>query len=99
MTTIASPNVTTRARAAAIENRLKLINGEYDSVVHGAEAKKLIQKAISEAGEKIASAVESNGTYETGRLIASLDALNDAKYKAIEAVTLPSLPHVPVPRV
>ena len=93
------PNVTTRA--AAVANRINMINGwfEMDDGHTEEEARNqaieknkarmnAVREAVSDAAHKVADAVEE-GKHDMGRLIAAIDTLQQAKNIACDAIILP----------
>jgi hypothetical protein len=87
-------NVTTRSttRNAAVHARVSMINGRFDLPERTPPALNLVREAVADAAEKVTSAVEGAETHDTGRLIAALDLLQQAKNVACDALILPHAP-------
>jgi hypothetical protein len=86
------PNVVTRS--AAVQARLDMTNGNFNLPDETLAAMKEIRAACSEAQAKVVESVEKV-KFDTGRLIHTLDLLQQVKNCACDSVILPHAPSAP----
>ena len=86
----ASPTKRTRADDT-IDARVAVIDGQFDLPEGTRERFTVIRGAIKTAAETVANVIRETGegNYDVGRLIAALDALQNAKDMACVSLILP----------